>query len=160
VLFSWSISVKESRVELGTGAIWTYFQWLFSTIISVPLDVEVLEFVKLESLLLKSDPKLVNREEMEEEDESILAWVGSAAVVGCKDSFASKSVLNWSKDATWIGEGIDLCGAGMGPPPDSFRTISTLRRGYMFCCSFFGRGNEPNVMVNCEAESSPTRFCS
>jgi hypothetical protein len=63
------------------------------------LDVEVLEFVKLESLLVKSDPKLVNREEMEEEEESLLVWVGSVAVVGCKDNFASKSVLNSSRYA-------------------------------------------------------------
>jgi hypothetical protein len=54
------------------------------------------ELVRLESLFVKIDLKLVNRDDLEEE-ELVLDCVESVPVVSCGDDFDLKSVLNCSK---------------------------------------------------------------
>jgi len=62
--------------------------------ISVPLDVKMLELVKFELVFVKIDPKLLNREDIEEEAELVRGWMGRVVVVSCGGDFDSKSVLS------------------------------------------------------------------
>jgi hypothetical protein len=50
-----------------SGVIWTYWHWLLSRRVSVLLEVEMLELVKLEPLFVKIDLKLVKKDDLEEE---------------------------------------------------------------------------------------------
>lgn len=69
---------------------------MFSRKTSVLLEVEMLGLVRLESLFIKIDVKLVNRDDLEDE-ELVLDCVEGVTGVSCGDDFDLKSVLSCSK---------------------------------------------------------------